>query len=75
MLIQGVVRAHKYRITDLSTLERIIMLQITDSQYKLPLVEIDEDFKGRSSYQAGQLSDAPNLSLYDSLGDDEAEDE
>lgn len=75
ILIQGVVRAHKYRITDLSTLERIIMLQITDSQYELPLVDIDEDFKDRSSYQEGQLSDAPNLSLYESLDDDEAEDE
>ena len=65
LFITSIERAHKYQITDINTIERIIALNVTQGERTLPSVEIDEDFKKRDSYQQGRLTDPPDLSNYD----------
>jgi len=67
LFITSIERAHKYKITDLTTLERIIVLQMTQGTQTLPFAEIDEDLRQRDSYQKGRLTDAPDLSIYDPI--------
>jgi transposase len=67
LFITSIERAHKYKITDLTTLERITVLQMTQGIQTLPFAEIDEDLRQRDSYQEGRLTDAPDLSIYDPI--------
>jgi hypothetical protein len=65
LFITSIERAHKYKITDIATIERIAALQITEGVQTLPLVEVDEDFRRRDAYLQGRLTDAPELWKYD----------
>jgi transposase len=65
LFIASIERAHKYRITDIGTIERIAALNMTQGASALPFAEVDEDFRQRDSYQEGRLTDAPDLSIYD----------
>ena len=38
---------------------------MTQGVPRLPLVEVDEGFREREAYRQGQLTDAPDLSIYD----------
>ena len=49
----------------MATLERIAALQITEGVERLPLAEVDEDFRRRDAYLQGRLTDAPELWKYD----------
>jgi transposase len=64
-------RAHKYRITDLETLERIALLCMSVGESTLPRVHVDEGFRDRESYQEGHLTDQPDLSIYDTFTNNE----
>jgi hypothetical protein len=64
-------RAHRYRIVDLATLQRIAWLCLTQEEDALPEPEVDEDFRQRPAYQEGYLTDQPDLSVYDQLNDDD----
>ncbi len=65
LFIASIERAYKYKITDIATIERIAALQITEGVQRLPLVDVDEDFRQRDAYVQGRLTDPPELSIYD----------
>jgi hypothetical protein len=68
LFITSIERAHKYKITDIATIERIAALQITEGVQRLPLVDVDEDFRQRDAYVQGRLTDPPELWKYDENG-------
>jgi hypothetical protein len=65
LLIKSVERAHKYKITSVETIERIAVLYINQEGETLPYVEVDEAFRKRDAYQEGELTDQPDLSIYE----------
>ena len=64
LFVRSVRRAHRYRIQDLNTLERIAVLHLSEGLAALPSPPVDESFRERASYQEGSLTDAPDLSRY-----------
>ena len=72
VFIKTVSRALKYRITDIKTVERIVTLQLTAANIKLPLPQIDQKLEKRDAYIKGYLADDVDLSVYDKItGDDD----
>jgi hypothetical protein len=69
LFIKSVQRAHRYRINSLETIERIALLHLGEGSAELPLAELDEDFRQRSAYQEGCLTDPPDLSIYQDAAD------
>ncbi len=65
LFLQTIERAHKYRITDMDTVERIALLHLNQGLDLLPLAEVDESFRQRPAYQDGALTEAPDLSVYE----------
>lgn len=65
LFIATIQRALKYRITEMETIERMAILQMTSCDYEIPCVDIDNQFKDRESYQEGRLSGEVDLSIYD----------
>jgi transposase len=74
LFIAAVQRAHRYRINDIRTLERIAAMQITEGVHPLPRPQIDEDFQQRDTYVQGRLTDPPDLSAYDEEEENTEED-
>jgi hypothetical protein len=68
-------RAHRYRIVDLATLQRIAWLCLSQVETVLPEPEVDEDFQKRPAYQEGYLTDQPDLSVYDQLSEEQQEED
>ena len=64
LFVRSVERAHRYRIHDLKTLERIAHLYLLEAPGQLPLPAIGESFLERPAYQEGSLTDSPDLSQY-----------
>jgi hypothetical protein len=71
VFIETIERAMRYRITDIETLRRIARLSISQQEFQLSGVEVDESFRQREAYQQGHLTDAPDLGLYDQMLDDQ----
>jgi hypothetical protein len=71
VFIQTIARALHYQITDIETLRRIARLSISQLEFQLPGVEVDESFRQREAYQQGHLTDAPDFDLYDQMLDDQ----
>jgi transposase len=71
VFIQTIERALRYRITSMETIERIAILYMTQEMPELPCVDVDEDFQNREAYMEGRLTDAPDLSIYDKLLEDD----
>jgi hypothetical protein len=67
ILIKTVQRALKYRITDMKTVEKIALLQLSDSGYEMPAAEIHSDVENKPAYIEGRLADEADLSEYDKL--------
>ena len=67
LFIRSIERAHKYRITNIETIERIAFLCMRQGTEKLPSVEIDEGFREREAYLQGHLTDQPDLSKYEDI--------
>lgn len=65
LFLKTVERAHKYRITDIETIERIALLHLSEGMDLLPWAEVDESFRDRPTYQDGALTEAPDLSVYE----------
>ena len=57
-------RALKYRINSVETIENIIGLLLRQSNYEMPLPEIDEAFTNRPAYLEGRFADEVDLSIY-----------
>jgi hypothetical protein len=70
VFMETIERAQRYRITDIETLRRIARLSITQQEFQLSEVEVDESFRQREAYQQGHLTDTPDFGLYDQLLDD-----
>src|SRR5580700_285807 len=71
VFVETLARALHYRITDLETLRRIARLSISQQEFQLSGVEVDESFRQREAYQQGHLTDAPDFGLYDQMLDDQ----
>jgi len=71
VFIKTVKRALKYRITDIKTVERIAILQLTAGNFKLPLAQIDQQLENRASYIEGRLADEVDLTVYDKTTEDD----
>jgi len=69
LFVKSVQRAHRYRISSLETIERIVVLQLSEGSAELPLAEPDEAFRQRSAYQEGSQTDPPDLSIYQDPAD------
>ena len=69
VFLKTIERAHRYRIVDLDTLERISWLCLSQEMGDIPVVEVDEDLESRPAYQEGYLTDLPDLSRYDDVSE------
>ena len=70
VFIQAVQRALKYRITDIATIENIVVLRLRDGDFSVPSPEIDPDFQNRDAYIEGCFSDEADLSIYEEMEDE-----
>ena len=64
VFIQAMQRALKYRIKDMNVIDNIIRLFLMQSNYDMPLPEIDEEFTKRPAYLEGRFADEVDLSIY-----------
>jgi len=64
LFAKAVKRALKYRIKNVDTIENIIRLLLTQSNYEMPLPEINEEFTNRPAYREGRFADEVDLSIY-----------
>ncbi len=64
-------RSLKYRITDISAVERIALLQLVNSGYEIPTVDSDLLLQENKAYVEGALTDEVDLSIYDQFTGDE----
>ncbi len=71
IFMKTIQRAFTYRITDMKSIERIALLQLSDSGYEMPSMEIDKEFQNSDAYLEGRLGDEVDLSLYDKLLEEE----
>jgi len=71
VFLETIERALRYRISDIETLRRMARLSISQQEFQLSGVEVDEGFREREAYQQGHLTDAPDFDLYDQMLDDE----
>jgi transposase len=76
LFIKSIERALTYKIKSIETIERIAFLLMNQPDEMLPSVEIDEGFREREGYLEGYLTDAPDLSKYQTaLEDDDVDDD
>jgi hypothetical protein len=73
VFIETMSRALHYRITDIETPRRMARLSISQQEFQLSGVEVDESFRQREAYQQGHLTDAPDFGLYDQMLDDQGD--
>jgi transposase len=70
IFITTLKRALKYRITEMKTIERIAILLMTNGNYQIPHLQVDEQFQNREAYLEGRLSEEVDLSVYDKIWED-----
>ncbi len=70
LFIKTIKRALKYRITDLRSIERIALLQMTDGDMEILSIDIDEQFQDRQAYRDGRLSDEVDFTIYEKMLED-----
>jgi hypothetical protein len=73
VFVKTVERALRYRIVEMETLRRIARLCMSQDEYALPEVDVDEELQQRPAYQEGRLTDEPDLSRYDTIFDEDRE--
>jgi transposase len=64
LFVKSVERAARFRIEDIPTLERIVLLYLQQGIGGLPAAQVDEHFTQREAYLEGSLTEAPDLSIY-----------
>ena len=67
LFIKTIERALKYRITNMTCIERIALLQMADGDIQIPSIEIDEQFQSRDAYREGCRSNEVDLAKYEKL--------
>jgi transposase len=65
VFVQALKRALKYRIKSVDTIENIIRLLLRQSNYEMPLPQIDGEFTNRPAYLEGRFADEVDLSIYE----------
>jgi hypothetical protein len=65
LFTKSVERAHKYRIVDARTVERIAVLYLHQGIGEVPLPEVDHAFREREAYREGSITDLPDPSIYE----------
>lgn len=75
LFLCSIERAVKYKVTSLKAVERIALLYMNQIDAPLPSAEVDESFVNREAYLEGELTDQPDLSLYDFEPEEEENDE
>ena len=70
VFIQSVRRALKYRITDIATIENIVILKLRNGDFNMPCAQIDQDYLNRDAYLEGCYADEVDLSIYDETEDE-----
>jgi transposase len=73
VFIPAIERAWRYRIASLETVQRIALLYMTQDMPRIPSVDVDEAYLQREAYLEGSLTDAPDLSIYDLLLEEDDE--
>ena len=73
VFVKTVQRALRYQIVQMETLRRIAWLCMSQDEYALPEVDVDEDFQQRPAYQEGRLTDEPDLTGYDAIFEEDRE--
>jgi len=71
LFIKAIKRALKYRITDIETIERIVILLMRNGNYEMPSVTIDEELQNREPCLEGRFTDEVDLSIYDKMTEDD----
>jgi len=74
VFVQTLVRARRYRVVEMQSLQRIAWFCMSQGEERLPYVDVDESFRQRPAYQEGCLTDEPDLSQYDELSHEEPTD-
>ena len=75
LFTQSIERAHRYKITDIEVIERIAVLTIGGSCHALPSAEVDAEFEEREAYREGAHTESPDMSVYDDIYTDNAEEQ
>src|SRR5205807_3571498 len=76
LFIETLERALRYRIAEIGTLRRIARLSAQQGQIALDFTaEVDASFSQREAYEEGRLSEAPDLSVYDQMFQDDDEED
>jgi hypothetical protein len=75
LFIATIERASHYRIAEIGTLRRIARASAQGQMALDFAVEVDESFRGRQAYEEGRLSEAPDLSIYDEMFQDDDQEE
>jgi len=70
LFVKSIKRALKYRIADISTIERIAVLQLQSGIYDVRAVEIDMEYQSRKAYLEGRFTDEVDLTVYDQAEDE-----
>jgi hypothetical protein len=73
VFVRTVERALRYRIVHMETLRRIAWFCMSQDEHPLPQVDVDQDFEQRPAYQEGCLTDEPDLSIYDTMFEEDDE--
>ncbi|ETR69470.1 MAG: integrase family protein [Candidatus Magnetoglobus multicellularis str. Araruama] len=66
-----IIRALRYNIKDTETIEKIAILLMRESNYRIPVIDIDAEFKNRPAYIEGCFSEDVDLSIYQNFDEEE----
>lgn len=75
VFIDSIARAMKYRILEITIIERIILYTARSLEVELPEPSINGEYESRESYLEGKTSEKPDLSQYDSQNFNDPEDD
>ncbi len=70
LFTKAVERALQYRVKSVDNLENIIRLFLRQSNYEMPLPEVDNEFTNRAAYQEGRFTSNVDLSIYQCPSED-----
>ncbi len=64
---RAIQRAFEYRVTDIRNIEGIAGWLVNQSEYRLPEVDVNYEFRNRPAYLEGACTDPVDLTCYDNL--------
>jgi hypothetical protein len=70
LFLKTIERALRYRIDEVEVLPPIAVLLMNQGDSVLPPVDVDENFRQRDAYREGHVTEAPDLSAYDKMLED-----